>query len=324
MKTRTGLQLSEGEGVLSVANGGTGQSNLDNVTVGNAEKATQDANGKVIDTTYATKTEVGEAVNSKQDKTDNTLTTTQKTIVGAINENKSAIDNLRENTTKVSVGTTTTGAPGSQASVTNSGTGGNVVLDFAIPQGKQGPQGLQGERGIQGPQGPAGADGDGYLIKRLSSGQTGGISVGDTFGNMSISSLNRTPKIGEVFLFVGYGLESGIIPKQNGRSFVCIAEVTSITGDSFSCTVKSSIETTGKNGTTFTPSVDASGNLSWTNDGDKENPPTVNIKGDPGLTAEQIQMFQYLAQHMTVDKETGKVTFSLEIEAPSFNAVTGE
>ena len=315
MKTRTGLQLSEGEGVLSVANGGTGQSNLDNVTVGTAEKAMQDANSNVIDTTYATKTELGEAVDSKQDKTDNTLTTTQKTIVGAINENKSAIDNLRENTTKVSVGTITTGEPGSQASVTNSGTDSNVVLDFEIPRG---------DPGEQGPPGPAGADGDGYLIKRLSSGQTGGISVGDTFGNMSISSLNRTPKIGEVFLFVGYGLESGIIPKQNGRSFVCIAEVTSITGDSFSCTVKSSIETTGKNGTTFTPSVDASGNLSWTNDGDKENPPTVNIKGDPGLTAEQIQMFQYLAQHMTVDKETGKVTFSLEIEAPSFNAVTEE
>lgn len=179
MKTRTGLQLSGG-GVLAVENGGTGQSNLDSVTVGNAEKATQDANGKVIDTTYATKTELGEAVNSKQDKTDNALSTTQKTIVGAINENKSAIDNLRENATKVSVGTTTTGEPGSQASVTNSGTDNNVVLDFAIP------------------------------------------------------------------------------------------------------------------------------------------------RGDSGLTPEQIQMFQYLSQHMTVDEATGKVTFSLEIEAPAFNAVTKE
>lgn len=170
MKTRTGLQLSGG-GVLAVENGGTGQSNLDSVTVGNAKKATQDANGNVIDETYATKTELGEAVNSKQDKTDNALTTTQKTIVGAINENKSAIDNLRENETKISVGTTTTGEPGSQASVTNSGTGGNVVLDFAIPRGdpgEQGPpgpagadgaQGPQGEPGPQGPPGPAGDSG---------------------------------------------------------------------------------------------------------------------------------------------------------------------
>lgn len=44
--------------------------------------------------------------------------------------------------------------------------------------------------------------------------------------------------------------------------------------------------------------------------------------GDPGLTAEQIQMFQYLAEHMVVDQSTGKVTFSLEIVAPSFNATT--
>nr|DAE39119.1 MAG TPA: nucleoid-associated protein [Caudoviricetes sp.] len=43
----------------------------------------------------------------------------------------------------------------------------------------------------------------------------------------------------------------------------------------------------GKDGTTFTPSVSASGDLSWTNDGGKENPETVNIKGpqgSPGIT----------------------------------------
>lgn len=44
-------------GTLPVANGGTGQSNLDNVTVGNAKKATADANGNVIPDTYATKAE---------------------------------------------------------------------------------------------------------------------------------------------------------------------------------------------------------------------------------------------------------------------------
>lgn len=40
----------------------------------------------------------------------------------------------------------------------------------------------------------------------------------------------------------------------------------------------------GKAGTTFTPSVDASGNLSWTNDGGLANPATVNIKGPAGYT----------------------------------------
>ena len=38
----------------------------------------------------------------------------------------------------------------------------------------------------------------------------------------------------------------------------------------------------GTNGATFTPYVSSSGELSWTNDGDKENPATVNIKGTKG------------------------------------------
>lgn len=43
----------------------------------------------------------------------------------------------------------------------------------------------------------------------------------------------------------------------------------------------------GPRGTTFTPRLSESGNLSWINDGGRENPPTVNImgpKGDKGET----------------------------------------
>ena len=38
----------------------------------------------------------------------------------------------------------------------------------------------------------------------------------------------------------------------------------------------------GADGTTFTPSVSAAGVISWTNDGGKQNPAPVNIKGPPG------------------------------------------
>ena len=40
----------------------------------------------------------------------------------------------------------------------------------------------------------------------------------------------------------------------------------------------------GDNGTTFTPSVDTNGNLSWSNDGGLPNPTTVNVKGQKGDT----------------------------------------
>ncbi len=47
---------------------------------------------------------------------------------------------------------------------------------------------------------------------------------------------------------------------------------------------------TGQDGTTFTPIVSADGTLSWTNDGGKDNPTPVNIKGakgDSGATGAQ-------------------------------------
>ena len=56
----------------------------------------------------------------------------------------------------VTVGTTTTGPEGSKASVINSGTSYNAVLNFAIPKGDTG---ATGATGPQGPTGPAGATG---------------------------------------------------------------------------------------------------------------------------------------------------------------------
>ena len=64
---------------------------------GTAARATADASGNVITTTYATKAEIAdmatdENLKLKQDKTDNTLATTNKTVVGAINEVKTQAD----------------------------------------------------------------------------------------------------------------------------------------------------------------------------------------------------------------------------------------
>lgn len=88
-----------------------------------------------------------------------------------------------EATVTVDVGSTITGEPGSEASVTNSGTQQNVVLNFTIPRGatgaqgpkgdngadgapgEQGPQGPAGHDGAEGPQGPAGADGAAATIQ---------------------------------------------------------------------------------------------------------------------------------------------------------------
>lgn len=59
----------------------------------------------------------------------------------------------------ITVGTTTTTDAGSNASVTNSGTNENVILDFSIPRGSIGPTGPTGPTGPQGNIGPIGLTG---------------------------------------------------------------------------------------------------------------------------------------------------------------------
>ena len=67
----------------------------------------------------------------------------------------------------VTIGNTTTGAPGSSANVTNSGTGNQAVLNFTIPRGNTGSQGPTGPQGPVGPTGPAGPTGPTGSVKSL-------------------------------------------------------------------------------------------------------------------------------------------------------------
>ena len=65
--------------------------------------------------------------------------------------------------TEVTIGTVETLEPGQPASVTNTGSGKNVILNFGFPaaaQGGVGPAGPTGPTGPTGDTGPAGAKGD--------------------------------------------------------------------------------------------------------------------------------------------------------------------
>lgn len=61
--------------------------------------------------------------------------------------------------TEVEIGSVETLGPGAQATVTNTGSGKNVVLNFGFPTGPAGATGAQGPTGDTGPQGPVGATG---------------------------------------------------------------------------------------------------------------------------------------------------------------------
>ena len=81
----------------------------------------------------------------------------------------------------VAVGTTTTGNPGTNASVTNSGTSSAAVLNFTIPRG------AKGEQGVQGPAGDPGTPGAAATIA-VGSTQTGDPGTSASVVNSGTSS----------------------------------------------------------------------------------------------------------------------------------------
>ena len=59
----------------------------------------------------------------------------------------------------ITIGTVTTGAPGTDATITNVGTAENAILNFVIPRGDVGATGATGTTGATGPAGATGATG---------------------------------------------------------------------------------------------------------------------------------------------------------------------
>ena len=140
--------------------------------------------------------------------------------------------------------------------------------------GPQGPQGVQGPAGATGPQGPQGIQGP----------------KGDTGATGSQGPRGET---GAGFKVIGYfetvaELIAGVPHPAEGDAYgVGSSEPYDIyIWDAVNNEWKDNGPlqgAKGDDGVTFTPSVDESGNLSWTNDGGKENPETVNIRGPQGL-----------------------------------------
>lgn len=74
------------------------------------------------------------------------------------------------------------------------------------------------------------------------------------------------------------------------------------------------------NGTTFTPSVDENGNISWTNDGEKENPETRNIKGEKGDTGAGVKAGGTTGQ---VLKKNSNTDYDTKWEKINYNELEG-
>lgn len=104
----------------------------------------------------------------------------------------------------ITVGTVSTGEPGTQVSVTNSGTSTDAILNFTIPRGEkglkgdtgpEGPKGETGEKGDTGPEGPQGepgAKGDPGAAGKSATIQIGVVSATEPGGNPTVQNVGTS------------------------------------------------------------------------------------------------------------------------------------
>lgn len=224
----------------------------------------------------------------------------------------------------IEIGETTTGEPGTPASVTNSGTNTAPVLNFTIPEGEKGdaatiqvgevtasdpgsePQvknsGTENAavfdfvlpRGQTGPTGPAaaievestvtGEPGTQASVENV--GTTGAARLRFTIprGNTGQNGVTPTLAAGNVETLEPDQPATASVTGEGPEYQINLGIPQGKTGETGAQGVQGEI---GPRGYTFTPAVDDAGNLSWTNDGGLPNPEEVNIKGPIGATGPQ-------------------------------------
>ena len=89
----------------------------------------------------------------------------------------------------VTIGTTSTGSAGGNASVSNSGTSSEAVLNFTLPKGASGTAGIQGSIGLTGPTGSAG-DNATITIGTITTGAPGSSATVANAGTDTAAQLN--------------------------------------------------------------------------------------------------------------------------------------
>lgn len=143
------------------------------------------------------------------------------------------------------------------------------------PQGEQGPQGPKGDTGPEGPQGPIGQAGpQGEQGPQGEPGQPGADGAPGEKGEPGAVFTPELDVNGNLSWTNNGGLENPDTINIKGPK--------GDTGEQGPQGIPGENGNPGENGSTFTPSINANGDLSWSNDGGLPNPETVNIKGPQG------------------------------------------
>ena len=143
------------------------------------------------------------------------------------------------------------------------------------PQGETGPQGPQGNTGPAGPAGPTGPAGP--EGPKGATGPAGPDGAPGKDGSPGKDGADGAP--GQD----GFSPSASVAETDTGAT-ITITDKTGTTTAEIKNGKDGEPGKDGAAGTTFTPSVSAAGDLSWTNDGGKANPAPVNLKGPQGET----------------------------------------
>lgn len=219
-------------------------------------------------------------------------------------------------------------------------TDGNLTITFSDgdsenvgniigPQGPQGPQGEKGDVGPQGPQGPQGEKGDpGPQGIKGDPGEKGEQGIqglkGDTGlqgpqgpvgpkgeqGDAGVRGITFTPVVdsrGNISWSNDGGLENPQTVNITGPQGDTGAK--GDTGPRGEKGEAGDAGPKGDKGTTFVPSVDTDGNISWSNTDGIANPETVNIKGPKGDKGSDATVPIATIEILGKVKPDGKTTF---------------
>ena len=168
------------------------------------------------------------------------------------------------------------------------------------PKGETGAQGPKGETGERGPkgetgaQGPKGDTGAGFLVKgyyataSVLEASVQNPMAGDAYGVGASEPYDIYIFDGVTESWINNGPLQGARGEKGDKGEP--GEAGTPGRDGADGTDGQNGEP-GQNGATFTPSVSTDGVLSWTKDGGKENPASVNLKGPAGEAGPGSELF---------------------------------
>lgn len=185
----------------------------------------------------------------------------------------------------IAVGAVETGDPGTEASVTNTGTESAAVFHFVIPRGakgEQGERGLRGERGERGEtgaQGEPGKDGTSFRVLGLYA-SLSALQAAHPTGSSGDAWAVGTSESNNIYLWNAEKTQW-----ENIGSIKGLQGEKGDPGETGPIGPQGETGATGKTGNTYVPTVNETGDLSWTIETNPTQvPSSVNIRGPKGET----------------------------------------